>query len=78
MRTTITYGYGFPCGCSKKSIVDFIKLHRDSFCASELEKKIFQCITSSDGDTDNLDDIFDQASALSIVERTLLVTHLLP
>lgn len=59
MRTTITYGYGFPCECSRKSIADFIKLHKDSFCVSENEKGIFQRITVSDGDPDNLDDIFD-------------------
>ena len=59
MRTTITYGYGFPCECSRKSIADFIKLHSESFCVSENEKGIFQRITVSDGDPDNLDDIFD-------------------
>lgn len=41
MKTSIIYGFGFHCDCNDEALIEFIKKHKESFCKSNEEKKLY-------------------------------------
>lgn len=57
MRSSFVYGMGFEVDKVKIStIVDFIKNHKETFCQSETDKKIYNTMLD---ELDNMEDIYD-------------------
>lgn len=41
MRSSFIYGYGFNSDCDEEKLIDFIKEHKEAFCKSNREKKLY-------------------------------------
>lgn len=56
MKSSFVYGIGFEIGGCESNIVSFIKAHKDTFCVSDEEKKLYNLIENND---ENLEDLFE-------------------
>lgn len=42
MRSSFIYGYGFNSDCDEGKLIDFIKIHKETFCKSDREKRLYE------------------------------------
>lgn len=62
MRSSFIYGYGFNCDCDDEKLIDFIKVHKETFCQSEYETKLYEEMLEYTENEYDLEDFFDSYS----------------
>lgn len=59
MRTSIIYGFGFHSDCEPAKFVEFLKKHKESFCETPEENKIFSELMEKTNNGTEMPDIDD-------------------
>lgn len=59
MRSSFIYGYGFNCDCDEDKLIDFIKVHKETFCKSELEAILYDRLLRYTEKENDLEDFFE-------------------
>ena len=62
MRSNFIYGFGFNSDCNGEKLIDFIKNHKEVFCASDREKELYKEILDYTENEYNLEDLFEDYS----------------
>ncbi len=62
MRSSFIYGYGFNCDCDDDKLIDFIKAHKETFCKTEREKKLYEEMLIHTENEYDLEDFFEDYS----------------
>lgn len=65
MRSSFIYGYGFNCDCDDEKLIDFVKTHKETFCKSEAETKLYEEMLKHTENEYDLEDFFDRYSCES-------------
>ena len=65
MRSSFIYGYGFNCDCDDGKLIDFVKAHKETFCKSEAEIKLYEEMLKYTENEYDLEDFFDRYSCES-------------
>ena len=65
MGSSFIYGYGFNCDCEDKKLIDFIKTHKETFCKSEIEAKLYDEMLRYTENEYDLEDFFGYYSCES-------------
>ena len=65
MRSSFIYGYGFNCDCDDEKLIDFVKAHKETFCKSEAEIKLYEEMLKYTESEYDLEDFFDRYSCES-------------
>ena len=65
MRSSFIYGYGFNCDCEDEKLIDFVKAHKETFCKSEAEIKLYEEMLKYTESEYDLEDFFDRYSCES-------------
>ena len=58
MSRSFIYGYGFNSDCDEEKLIEFIKTHKDTFCKSDKEKKLYKDMLSYAEKKYDLEDFF--------------------
>lgn len=59
MRSSFIYGYGFNCDCEDEKLIDFVKVHKETFCRSVEETKLYKEMLKYTENEYDLEDFFD-------------------
>lgn len=54
--------YGFNSNCDEEKLIDFIKEHKEAFCKSDREKKLYNDMLNYTESEYNLEDFFEDYS----------------
>lgn len=65
MRSSFIYGYGFNCDCDDEKLIDFVKTHKETFCKSETETKLYEEMLKHTENEYDLKDFFNGYSCES-------------
>ena len=65
MKSSFVYGYGFHCDCDDEKLIDFVKAHKEAFCKSKAEIKLYEEMLKYTESEYNLKDFFDGYSCQS-------------
>lgn len=58
MNNYFIYGYGFHCNCDDAKLIDFVKSHKNTFCKSETETKLYEKMLQYTEKEYDLEDFF--------------------
>ena len=59
MRSSFIYGFGFNCDCEDAKLIDFIKAHKDTFCKTDAEIKLYKEMLEYTKEEYDLEDFFE-------------------
>ena len=62
MRSSFIYGYGFDSDCAEEKLIDFIKEHKEAFCKSNREKKLYNDMLKHTESEYDLEEFFEDYS----------------
>ena len=65
MRSSFIYGCGFNCDCDDEKLIEFIKAHKETFCKSVAETKLYEKMLKYTENEYDLKDFFDRYSCES-------------
>lgn len=65
MNGSFVYGYGFNCECDNKKLIEFVKIHKETFCESDMEVELYEEMLEYAEYGDDLEDFFDGYSCES-------------
>lgn len=62
MSSSFIYGYGFNCDCEDEKLIDFVKVHKETFCQSKAETELYDEMLEYTENEYDLEDFFDDYS----------------
>lgn len=62
MRSSLIYGYGFNCDCDDDKLIDFVKAHKEAFCKSDAEIKMYEEMLQYTETEHDLENFFESYS----------------
>ena len=62
MSSSFIYGYGFNCDCDDEKLIDFVKTHKETFCKSNEEVKLYEEMLKYTESEYDLEDFFNRYS----------------
>ena len=60
MRSSFIYGFGFNCDCEDVKLIDFTKAHKDTFCKTNEEIKLYKEMLEYTKEEYDLEDFFER------------------
>ena len=59
MKSSFIYGFGFNCDCKEEKLIDFVKTHKEAFCRSDKEKKLYENMLDYTASEYDLEEFFE-------------------